>query len=116
MLGPASSSDELECRIAGLEQYEIRATRPGSGCTVSTYIQACAEAEAIHREKCEEFCVAFKALDQRTPCVGHSSPYAVLFDTGVHCKEIKRREFDVSCTVAASCECTPVSRESGGEE
>ena len=37
---------------------------------MSVYIQACAEAETIHREKCQEFCSAFKALDLRTPCVG----------------------------------------------
>ena len=115
-LGPASSSSQLACRIAGLEPYEIRATRPGTSCTVSSYILACADAEAICREKCEEFCVAFKALDQRTPCVGHSTPYAVLFDTDAHCNEARRREFDVSCTVTASCECTPVPRESGGAE
>jgi len=52
--------------------------------------------------------VAFKALDQRTPCVGESRPYAVLFDTNRHCVQTKRREFDVSCTVTAACECVPL--------
>ncbi|MBW2270428.1 MAG: hypothetical protein JRH16_17825 [Deltaproteobacteria bacterium] len=54
-LAPVASSGELACRISGLERYEIRATHPGSGCVVSAYIQACSEAEQIHREKCQEF-------------------------------------------------------------
>ena len=54
-LAPVSASAELACRISGLEHYEIRATHPGSGCVVSAYIQACSEAEQIHREKCQEF-------------------------------------------------------------
>ncbi len=104
-----------ECGIAGLEKYAVRAIRAESSCTMATYIQACAEAEKNHRSECERFCGAFKALDERTPCVGRSSPYGVLFNPELHCEETKRHEFDVTCSVRATCECSPSLKESDSE-
>lgn len=95
-----------QCRIGGIAYYSTRQVREAS-CSASGYTRVCAEAENAHREVCQDFCSAFKALDDRTQCAGFSKPMAVLFDAKQHCNETRRNAFEVTCVVMGDCWCTP---------
>ncbi len=103
--GGAEEPDPV-CRIAGLASYATESARVGS-CSQKSYVRACSDALTEHRLRCQEFCASFQVLGGRTACEGSSKPKGEVFDSGLHCRETGRDEFEIRCTVRAECTCTP---------
>ena len=95
----------LECEIKGLADYGTVDLQVGA-CSASVYLRACREAQHVHRERCQEFCAALKAIGGRGACTGRSSPVARLFDPDRHCRELRQDQFEVSCEVRSDCSCS----------
>jgi len=110
-IAAAGEGDKGTCPIAGLSKYMSEITRDDSNCSLPIYIRACAAAEVLHRQRCQEFCGAFKTRDGIIQCEGNSSPYSELFDPDTHCKETPRSLFNVTCRVTSDCTCEPVESE-----